>query len=78
MKKMDLGLHDVEEMVHDDSLEGMVQELAERWDTERQIQSFEDLHVWQYCRDVRLELMKLARALPPEETFRLSDQVIRA
>ena len=45
---------------------------------ERKIKSFEDLEVWQVCRDLRKTLTGLARKLPPEEKFRLSDQIIRA
>lgn len=45
---------------------------------ERKIKSFEDLEVWQVCRDLRKTLTGLARKLPPEEKFRLADQIIRA
>ena len=45
---------------------------------ERHIRSFEDLRVWQYCRKLRIELTELARKLPPEEKYRLADQIIRA
>lgn len=45
---------------------------------ERNIKSFEDLEVWKYCRKLRIKLTKLAKSLPPEEKFRLTDQIIRA
>jgi len=45
---------------------------------ERRIKSFEDLEVWRYCRRLRKELTGLAKQLPPEEKFRLADQIIRA
>jgi len=45
---------------------------------ERKIKSFEDLEVWQVCRDLRRSMTSLARKLPQEEKFRLSDQIIRA
>ena len=45
---------------------------------ERKIKSFEDLDVWQPCRDLRKTLTRLARKLPQEEKFRLTDQIIRA
>ncbi len=45
---------------------------------ERKIKSFEDLEVWQVCRDLRKTLTGLARKLPPEEKFRWADQIIRA
>jgi four helix bundle protein len=45
---------------------------------ERKIKSFEDLEVWQFCRELRKRLTKLAKNLPREEKFRLADQIIRA
>ena len=45
---------------------------------ERKIKSFEDLEVWQFCRELRKRLNKLAKNLPGEEKFRLADQIIRA
>jgi len=45
---------------------------------ERKIKSFEDLEVWQSCRELRKRLTKLAKNLPVEEKFRLADQIIRA
>lgn len=49
-----------------------------KWGKARQISSFQDLRVWKYGRALRKELTKLARALPQEEKFRLTDQIIRA
>lgn len=48
------------------------------WGNARQISSFQDLRVWQYGRVLRKELTELARGLPQEEKFRLTDQIIRA
>ncbi len=45
---------------------------------ERNIRTFEDLEVWQYSRQLRIELVKLAKKLPPDEKYRLTDQIIRA
>jgi len=45
---------------------------------ERKIKSFEDLEVWQFCRELRKRLTKLAKNLPGKEKFRLADQIIRA
>lgn len=38
----------------------------------------EDLDVWKECRKLRIELRKIAKSLPPEEKFRLVDQLTRA
>lgn len=46
--------------------------------SERKIKSFEDLEVWQVCKNLRKRLTCLARELPQEEKFRLTDQIIRA
>ena len=43
-----------------------------------QIESFEDLEVWKYCRELKNELTELAKSLPAEEKYRLSDQIIKA
>lgn len=45
---------------------------------ESKIKSFEDLDVWQICRELRVKLTTIARDLPAEEKFRLTDQIIRA
>nr|HMT11907.1 four helix bundle protein [Ignavibacteria bacterium] len=37
-----------------------------------------DLDVWKECRKLRIELRKIAKSLPPEEKFRLVDQLTRA
>jgi four helix bundle protein len=39
---------------------------------------FRDLEVWQKCREIRKEIWIFCKALPPEEKYRLSDQMIRA
>jgi four helix bundle protein len=45
---------------------------------ERRIKSFEDLEVWQFLRQLRIKFTQLAKRLPPEEKYRLTDQIIRA
>ena len=43
------------------------------------IDSFEDLECWQACREVRQFVKKtIVPALPPDERFRLVDQIIRS
>lgn len=39
---------------------------------------FEDLEVWKVCRQFRIECSKIAKAFPPEEKYRLTDQLIRS
>lgn len=43
-----------------------------------EIQSFEDLKVWQVARKIRIEIFELVKKFPNEEKFRLTDQVIRS
>ena len=38
----------------------------------------EDLNVWKLCREFKIELSKTACKFPPEEKYRLTDQIIRA
>jgi four helix bundle protein len=40
--------------------------------------TLEDLEVWKLSRKLRIELVELARRLPSEEKYRLTDQLIRA
>ena len=40
--------------------------------------SFEDLEVWKECRRFRIEVSKLVKTFPPEEKYRMVDQLIRA
>ena len=43
-----------------------------------QIKTFEDLHCWQKCRELRIFVAKeIVPALPKEERFRLGDQFLR-
>ena len=42
------------------------------------IETFEDLEVWRVCRELRRDLSALIRRFPPEERFRLVDQILRA
>jgi four helix bundle protein len=39
---------------------------------------FRDLEVWQRCRQIRKKVWTLIRKFPPEEKYRLSDQMIRS
>jgi four helix bundle protein len=40
--------------------------------------SFKELEVWKACRELRLLIWKLVKTFPPEEKYRLTDQMIRA
>jgi len=44
----------------------------------RTVRSFENLEVWKSSRDVRLFVAELVNKLPPDERYRLRDQMIRA
>lgn len=39
---------------------------------------FEDLEVWQQAHELAVEVYKLARQFPPDESFRYTDQICRA
>jgi four helix bundle protein len=39
---------------------------------------FRDLEVWQRCKEIRKQIWALCKSFPPEERYRLSDQMIRA
>lgn len=39
---------------------------------------FRDLNVWKVYRDLRIMIWKLCKRFPPEEKFRLTDQMVRA
>lgn len=41
-------------------------------------ETFEDLEVWKLGSDIRTKLSQLAKELPKEEKYRLSDQIVRA
>jgi four helix bundle protein len=41
-------------------------------------QSFEDLEVWKKARELKIEISHLVKTFPPEEKYRLSDQLIRS
>ena len=41
-------------------------------------QNFEELIVWQKSRQLKNEIFILVRSFPPEEKYRLTDQVIRS
>ena len=40
--------------------------------------NFEDLEVWKECRILRNQVATLVKKFPPEEKYRLTDQLIRA
>jgi len=40
--------------------------------------TFEDLEIWRLSRDLRRSCSSLTKVLPPEEKFRLTDQLVRA
>jgi four helix bundle protein len=42
------------------------------------MKNFEDLEAWKKGREIRLEVRTLVSGFPPEEKFRLTDQLIRA
>src|SRR5688572_20634120 len=41
-------------------------------------QSFEELKVWQQCREFRKSITLLTKKFPPEEKFKLVDQIVRS
>ena len=41
-------------------------------------QSFTDLDVWKSTRKLKIRIWNLVKMFPPEEKFRLSDQLIRS
>lgn len=41
-------------------------------------QGFEDLEVWKKARELKIEISLLVKTFPPEEKFRLTDQLIRS
>jgi four helix bundle protein len=42
------------------------------------IRTFEDLRVWQLARKIRNEIFEVIKTFPPEEKYRLTDQMIRS
>lgn len=40
--------------------------------------SFEQLEVWKECRIFRIDAGQIAKSFPPDEKFRLCDQIIRS
>ena len=40
--------------------------------------SFKELEVWKACRELRLIIWKTVKTFPPEEKYRLTDQMIRS
>ncbi len=42
------------------------------------MQDFEDLEAWKLARSLRNEIFVLTKTFPPEEKYRLTDQLVRA
>lgn len=42
------------------------------------MKSFEELEVWKVAREIRIFVSKVVKTFPPEEKYRLSDQLIRS
>ncbi|MBM3434772.1 MAG: four helix bundle protein [Bacteroidetes bacterium] len=40
--------------------------------------NFEDLEVWKECRKFRIAVSKLVKTFPPDEKYKLTDQLIRS
>jgi four helix bundle protein len=40
--------------------------------------SFEELEVWKECRKFRIEVSRTVKTFPPEEKYRLVDQLLRS
>lgn len=38
----------------------------------------EDLETWKRCRELRIDFNNFTKSLPPEEKYRLTDQILRA
>ena len=47
-------------------------------DTSSNLKSFEELECWQACRDVKQFIAALVKKYPPDERFRLVDNMLRA
>lgn len=41
-------------------------------------QSFEDLDVWKKARALKIQIRELTKSFPPEERYRLTDQLVRS
>ena len=41
-------------------------------------QGFEELNVWKKARELKIEISKLVKSFPPEEKYRLTDQLLRS
>ena len=47
-------------------------------DSTNKYQSFTDLNVWKEARSFQLFIFNLSKSFPPEEKYKLSDQIIRS
>jgi len=47
-------------------------------DSTNKYQSFTDLNVWKEARGFQLFIFNLSKSFPPEEKYKLSDQIIRS
>jgi four helix bundle protein len=60
-------------------MKGLILAAIRGWQmAEKVYDDFRDLEVWQHCKKIRHRIWNLTKAFPPEEKFRLSDQMIRA
>ena len=41
-------------------------------------QGFEELEVWKKARELKIEISQLVKTFPPEEKYRLTDQLLRS
>lgn len=47
-------------------------------ENQSEFRSFESLNVWQQAREIRNEIFQLCKGFPKEETYKLTDQMIRS
>lgn len=47
-------------------------------DNQSEFKSFESLKVWQKARQIRNEIFELCKSFPRQETYKLTDQMIRS
>jgi four helix bundle protein len=52
--------------------------MSEKIATKKRFTSFEELDAWKACTEVRRFISKLVKKFPPEEKFRLVDNMLRA
>jgi four helix bundle protein len=47
-------------------------------ENQSEFRSFESLNVWQQAREIRNEVFQLCKSFPKEETYKLTDQMVRS